>query len=128
MKRITIEDIAKRARVSQGTVSAVINAKNTVKPATRDYILEVMKESNYRPKGIARNLKNANKENSIGLIIKDLAYPFYTSIAKGVREYADSRGYSVMVSSSDDNHECEKKLTHLFSSKDIKGVIIAPVV
>jgi LacI family transcriptional regulator len=128
MKKITIEDIAKRARVSQGTVSAVINAKNTVKPATRDYILEVMKESNYRPKGIARNLKNANQEKSIGLIIKDLTYPFYTSIAKGVSEYAFSQGYSVMVSSSDDNHECEKKLTHLFSSKDIKGVIIAPVV
>jgi LacI family transcriptional regulator len=128
MKKITIEDIAKRARVSQGTVSAVINAKNTVKPATRDYILEVMKESNYRPKGIARNLKNANQEKSIGLIIKDLAYPFYTSIAKGVSEYANSKGYSVIVSSSDDNHECEKKLTHLFSSKDVKGVIIAPVV
>lgn len=128
MKKITIEDIAKRARVSQGTVSAVINAKNTVKPATRDYILEVMKESNYRPKGIARNLKNANQDKSIGLIIKDLTYPFYTSIAKGVSEYATSKGYSVVVSSSDDNHECEKKLTHLFSSKDIKGVIIAPVV
>jgi LacI family transcriptional regulator len=128
MKKITIEDIAKRARVSQGTVSAVINAKNSVKPATRDYILEVMKELNYRPKGVARNLKNANQEKSIGLIIKDLSYPFYTTIAKGVSEYANSKGYSVVVSSSDDNHECEKKLTHLFSSKDIKGVIIAPVV
>ncbi|MBN1397501.1 MAG: LacI family DNA-binding transcriptional regulator [Bacteroidetes bacterium] len=128
MKKITIEDIAKRARVSQGTVSAVINAKNTVKPATRDYILEVMKESNYRPKGIARNLKNANQEKSIGLIIKDLTYPFYSFIAKGVSEYASSKGYSVIVSSSDDNHENEKKLTHLFSSKDIKGVIIAPVI
>jgi LacI family transcriptional regulator len=128
MKKITIEDIAKRARVSQGTVSAVINAKNTVKPATRDYILEVMKESNYRPKGIARNLKNANQEKSIGLIIKDLTYPFYSFIAKGVSDYAISKGYSVIVSSSDDNHECEKKLTHLFSSKDIKGVIIAPVI
>ena len=56
MKKITIEDVAKRARVSKGTVSAVINARNTVRPATRDHILEVMKESNYRPKGIARNL------------------------------------------------------------------------
>ena len=128
MKKITIEDVAKRARVSKGTVSAVINAKNTVKPATRDHILEVMKESNYRPKGIARNLKYSNHEKSIGLIIKDLTYPFYTAISNGVSEYAESKGYSVIVSSSNDNHECEKKLTRLFSSKDIKGVIIAPVV
>ncbi|MGE5847410.1 MAG: LacI family DNA-binding transcriptional regulator, partial [Ignavibacteria bacterium] len=39
MKRITIIDVAKRAGVSKGTVSAVINAKNSVKPGTRDHIL-----------------------------------------------------------------------------------------
>jgi LacI family transcriptional regulator len=128
MKKITIEDVAKRSKVSKGTVSAVINAKTTVKPATRDHILEVMKELNFRPKGVARNLKNGNHEKSIGIIIKDLNYPFYTSIAKGVIDYANSKGFSVIVSSSDDNHESEKKLTHLFSAKDIKGVIIAPVI
>lgn len=128
MKRITIEDVAKRARVSKGTVSAVINAKSTVKPGTRDHILEIMKELNFRPKGVARNLKNGNQDKSIGIIIKDLNYPFYTSIAAGVKEYADEKGYSVIVTSSDDNHECEKKLSHLFSIKDIKGTIIAPVV
>ena len=128
MKKITIDDIAKRARVSKGTVSAVINARSSVKQATRDHILEVMKESNYHPKGIAKNLKFANQEKSIGLIIKDLTYPFYASISKGVSEYAENKGYSVVVSSSNDNHESEIKLTRLFSSKDIKGVIIAPVV
>jgi LacI family transcriptional regulator len=128
MKKITIDDIAKRARVSKGTVSAVINAKATVKQATRDHILEVMKESNYHPKGVAKNLKFADQEKSIGLIIKDLMYPFYATISKGVSEYAEKKGYSVIVASSNDNHECENKLTRLFSSKDIKGVIIAPVV
>ena len=128
MKKITIDDVAKRSKVSKGTVSAVINAKSTVKPATRDHILEVMKELNFRPRGVARNLKNGNHEKSIGIIIKDFNYPFYTSIAKGVINYANSKGFSVIVSSSDDNHEAEKKLTHLYSAKDIKGVIIAPVV
>jgi LacI family transcriptional regulator len=128
MKKITIEDVAKRARVSKGTVSAVINAKTTVKPGTRDRILEVMKELNFRPKGVARNLKNGNQDKSIGIIIKDLSYPFYTSIASGVKDYANEKGYSVIVTCSDDNHECEKKLSHLFSAKDIKGTIIAPVV
>ena len=128
MKRITIEDVAKRTGVSKGTVSAVINAKSTVKPATRDHILAVMKELNFRPKGIARNLKNGTQDKSIGIIIKDLNYPFYTSIATGAKEYAISKGYSVLVTSSDDDHETEKKLSHLFSAKDIKGTIIAPIV
>jgi LacI family transcriptional regulator len=128
MKRITIEDVADHAGVSKGTVSAVINGKNSVKPATRDHILEVMKELNFRPKGMARNLKNRTLDKSIGIIIKDLNYPFYTSIASGAIEYANTKGYSVVVTSSKDNHECEKKLSHLFSTKDIKGAIIAPVV
>jgi DNA-binding LacI/PurR family transcriptional regulator len=128
MKRITIEDVAKRTGVSKGTVSAVINARNTVKPTTRDHILEVMKELNFRPKGVARYLKNGNQDKSIGIIIKDLSYPFYTAIATGVRDYAKSKGYSVIVASSDDDHESEKKSSHLFSAKDIKGIIIAPIV
>ena len=128
MKKITIEDVAKRAGVSKGTISAVINAKNTVKPITRDHILAVMKDLNFRPKGVARNLKNGTQDKSIGIIIKDLSYPFYTSIAVGVKEYASKKGYSVIVTSSDDDHECEKNLSHLFSTKDIKGTIIAPIV
>lgn len=128
MKKITIDDVAKRARVSKGTVSAVINAKNTVKPATRDHILETMKELNFRPRGVARNLKNGAKDRCIGVIIKDLNYPFYTSIVHGVTEYASSKGYSVVVASSNDSNEREKQLSHLFSAKDIKGVIIAPVI
>lgn len=126
MKRITIEDVAKKAGVSKGTVSAVMNAKDTVKPGTRDHILDVMKELNFRPKGVARNLKNGGHDKSIGIIIKDLNYPFYTSIATGAKEYADTKGYSVIVTSSEDNHEYEEQLTHLFSTKDIKGTIIAP--
>ncbi|HCV41940.1 MAG TPA: LacI family transcriptional regulator [Bacteroidetes bacterium] len=128
MKRITIVEVAKRAGVSKGTVSAVINARRTVKPSTRDYVLEVMKELHFRPKGVARNLKNGGQDKSIGIIIKDLNYPFYTTIATGVKEYANSKGYAVIVASSENDHECEKTFTHLFSSKDIKGAIIAPIV
>ncbi len=128
MKRITIVEVATKAGVSKGTVSAVINAKNTVKPVTRDHILEIMKELNFRPRGVARNLKNGNQYKSIGVIIKDLNYPFYTSIATGVKEYANSKGYSVIVTSSENDHECEKSFSHLFSAKDVKGTIIAPIV
>ncbi len=128
MKRITIEDVASKAGVSKGTVSAVLNGKNSVKPHTRERILAVMKELNFRPRGMARNLKNGSEDRSIGIIIKDMNYPFYTSIASGVRAYAVAHGYQVIITSSENDHECEKKFTHLFSTKDIKGAIIAPIV
>lgn len=128
MKRITIEDVAKRAGVSKGTVSAVMNAKNTVKPETRDHVLEIMKELHFRPKGVARNLRNGDGDKCIGIIIKDLNYPFYTEIATGVRDYAKSKGYSLLVTSSENDHHSEKRFSQLFSAKDIKGAIIAPIV
>ncbi|MGD0035902.1 MAG: LacI family DNA-binding transcriptional regulator [Bacteroidota bacterium] len=128
MKKITIDDVAKKANVSKGTVSAVINAKNTVRPVTRDHILELMKELNFRPKGVARNLKNENQDKCIGIIIKDLNYPFYTSIATGIHDFAKTKGYSVIVTSSENDHTSEKRFSHLFSAKDIKGAIIAPIV
>lgn len=127
MKKITIVDVAKKAGVSKGTVSAVINGRNTVKASTRDRILDVMKEMHFRPKGMARNLKVGEQDKSIGIVVKDIQYPFYTRIAAGVKDYANSKGYTVLVTSSQDSHEFEKKITHLFTTKDIKGVIIAPV-
>lgn len=128
MRKVTINDVAKRAKVSKGTVSAVINGKSTVKPSTRYHIIEIMKELNYRPRGFARNLKVGQPEKCIGVILKDLSYPFYTSIAAGAKEYAKSKGYSVLVASSDEDHETEQQLTRMFSAKDVKGVIIAPIV
>ena len=128
MKKVTIDDVARSAGVSKGTVSAVINGKSTVSPGTRDLVLEVMKKLHFRPRGVARNLKSSGQDKCIGIIIKDLNYPFYTSIAFGAKEYANSKGYSVIVTSSEDDQECEKELTHLYSTKDIKGTIIAPVV
>ena len=128
MKKITISDVANKVGVSKGTVSAVINTKNTVESSTRDQVLEAMKELNFRPKGRARNLKNELQDKSIGIIIKDINYPFYTSIASGAKEYANSKGYSIIIASSENDHECEKQFSHFFSTKDIKGTIMAPIV
>ena len=128
MKKVTISDVAKRAEVSIGTVSAVINEKDTVKLETRKAVLNAMKELNYRPHGSARNLKNSDTYvDSIGLLIRELDNPFYTAIALGVMEYARSKGYLVIIASSEGDHTYEEKITHGFSGKDIKGAIIAPV-
>ena len=128
MERITIDHVAQKAGVSKSTVSAVINSKGSVKPATKDRILEVMKELNFRPRGVARNLKNVSLDKAIAIITKDLYYPFYSAIASGAKEYAKEKGYTLILASSDSSHENEKRLSHFFSVKDVKGTIICPVV
>ncbi len=62
----------------------------------------------------------------IGIIIKDF-YPSYSSIVSGVKQYAKEKGYSVITMSSDNDYECEKKLSDLISLREADGVIIAPV-
>ncbi len=128
VKKPTIMDVAREAGVSKGTVSAVINQKSTVSTRTRQHVLDVMKNLNYRPLGMARNLsQSALEDKSIGLIIKDLNNPFYTSIAIGVKEFANRKGYHVFINSSENDHRNEETLSHMYSVKDIKGAIIAPV-
>ena len=127
IKEVTIEEIAKKAGVSKGTVSAVLNEKNNVKASTKENILQVMKALNYRPKGVARNLKIGNAGKCIGIIVKELNYPFFTTIAEGAKEFARSRGYSLIIASSDYDLGSEKRFTDLFSAKDIRGAIIAPI-
>ncbi|MCD6375899.1 MAG: LacI family DNA-binding transcriptional regulator [Caldisericaceae bacterium] len=127
MKKTTINDVAERAGVSKATVSAVINGKPTVKASTRERVLSIMKELNFRPKGQARNLKRTFIDKSIGLLIRELDNPFYTSLAVGVKKYANQHNYTVFISSSECNHQNEEKITKLLVAKDIKGTIIAPV-
>ncbi len=128
MKKVTIDDIAREAGVSKGTVSAVINQKNTVNSETREIVLDTMKQLNYRPKGSARNLRRVKKGYaSIGLLVRELDNPFYTTLALGVMEYAISKGYLVFIASSEGDHNSEDKITDSFAVRDIKGAIIAPV-
>jgi len=127
MNKPTIEDVARKAGVSKGTVSAVINNRSTIKASTRELILKVIKDLNYRPKGFARILKGRNSEKSVGLITRSLDNPFYTSIAMGIKHYANTRGYVLLVACSESNHENERTISQLFSNKDVNGVIISPI-
>lgn len=128
MSKVTIDDVARRAGVSKGTVSAVINEKHTVRQETRQAVLSAMKELHYRPRGSARNLKSPTTGSaSIGLLVRELDNPFYTGIALGVMEHAKSKGYFVSIASLEGDHTYEEKITQSFSHRDIKGAIIAPV-
>jgi LacI family transcriptional regulator len=128
MKNVTIDDIAREAGVSKGTVSAVINQKNTVNAETRELVLGTMKKLNYRPRGSARNLRGGSRGYAnIGLLIRELDNPFYTNLALGVQEYSRDKGYMVSIASSEGSHSYEEKITDSYAVKDIKGAIIAPV-
>ncbi|HKJ69751.1 MAG TPA: LacI family DNA-binding transcriptional regulator [bacterium] len=127
MKKVTIRDVAKYAGVSIATVSAVINGKNIVAPDTRAEVLKAIKKLNYQPKGTARNLKR-EKLKLIGFVIKEMDNPFFASVVMGAEEYANSKGYSLLVAHSEGDYLKEKGAVESFVSKDFSGCIISNVV
>ncbi|WDL96094.1 LacI family DNA-binding transcriptional regulator [Alicyclobacillus sp. ALC3] len=95
----TIKDVAKAANVSLSTVSLALRSDPKVKESTRRRVLEVARELQYRPNGIARDLKT-RKTDTICILLHDLGGPFYSELIRGVQEVAKSSGYNTIASGS----------------------------
>ncbi|HBE77049.1 MAG TPA: LacI family transcriptional regulator [Firmicutes bacterium] len=120
----TISDIAKCANVSKATVSRVINNKSEgVGEETKQKILNIIKEMNYQPSLIARGLVT-KRIQSIGLIIPDIANPFFPQLARGAEDAALKRGYNLFLCNSDNSLEKEKNYINAFIKKSVDGVIL----
>ncbi len=127
MSNVTIRDVADRAGVSIGTVSAVINRKSTVSDATRRKVEEAIEDLNYRPSAAARRRLQRTTEKSIGLVIKEVNNPYFADIVIGAQEAAAERGYRVLVVSSERTYKVEQDLVELLVAKDVEGLIINPL-
>lgn len=95
----TLKDVAKAANVALSTVSLALRNNPRVKEATRRRVLEAARELQYRPNGIARDLK-AQRTDTICLLLHDLGGPFYSELIRGVQDVATSHGYNTIASGS----------------------------
>lgn len=127
MSNVTIHDVAERAGVSIGTVSAVINRKNTVSKKTQRKVLQAISELNYRPSAAARRRLQPAAEKSIGLVIKEVHNNYFADVIIGVQQAATARGYNVLVVSSERTYQLEQELVELLVAKDVEGIIINPL-
>jgi len=122
-RRATRADVAHKARVSVATVSYVINdGPRPVAKATRDRVLRVIRQLDYRPSEVARSLR-LQKTRTIGLILPDTANPFYAALAKGVEDTGFSHGYSVLLCHSDYDATREQAYAEVMITKQVDGVI-----
>ena len=95
-KRPTVADVARAAGVSMMTVSRVMNDKPGVGEETRQQIRELANEMGYRPSQIARSLAT-RQTSSIGLVVPDIANPFFAQIARGAEDAAFEHHYSLFL-------------------------------
>lgn len=91
---ITRTDVAKRAGVSVGTVSNVMNNKESVKPEYVKRVKKAIEELNYIPDFTAKSLAK-RKSNHIGVAVYEMTNPYHAEIIEGLEEYAAGKGYMV---------------------------------
>lgn len=118
----TIKDVAKKAGVSISTVSRVLTSRAHVNEETKEKVIKVIEELNFKPNLIARGLKE-RRTNTIGLIIPDISNPYYPKIAKSVEDYAKQLGYAVILCNTYDNLEEELKYVDMLKKRYIDGII-----
>lgn len=118
----TIYDVAKRARVSTATVSAVLNGTAYVSPELTARVNEAVKELDYTINAIARGLQT-RRTNMIGMLVPDIAEPVYSVMVKGVEAGLKSAGYSLLIASTHNKVEEQSRYLRLLRSKQVDGML-----
>jgi len=120
----TIKDVATYAGVSVATVSAVINNNKYVSPDLVQRVHESITALGYERNSLAQGLKKQTS-HTIGLIVSDITNPFFTSVARGVEDVANARGYSLILGNTDEGLQKEMNYMRLLASKRADGLIVA---
>lgn len=120
----TLNDVARRAGVSRGTVSRVLNGRADVKPETRERILRIMHELNYHPSGVARGLRLGNTR-TIALLVSDISgNAHFSTIVHGVEDVAQEHGYTVLLGNTNEDDAKEQAYLKLFAERRVEGLIL----
>lgn len=120
---VGIRDVAKRAHVSTSTVSLVLNNSGYVSEETRKKVMQAVKELNYVPNELARNLFHS-KTNMIGVILPDIYHPFYGSFARCVEIELYAYGYKMMLCSTAQKRNGEKEYIDMLNRQMMDGIIM----
>jgi LacI family transcriptional regulator len=121
--RVTIADVAREAGVSMMTVSRVINDKGEISSSTRQHVLDVIERLGYRPSSIARGLVT-QRTGTLGLVVPDIANPFFSEVARGAEDRASAASYNVFVCNTDESPQQERTILESLEEKRVDGLIL----
>src|SRR5437773_6024355 len=124
--RVTIQDVAGHAGVSAMTVSRVINDHPRVSAGTRERVETSIAKLGYVPNRVARGLIQ-RKTHAFGVIVPDVANPFFTLVVRGVEQVAWRAGYHVILCDTQGDLERERGYLEDMVAFQVEGVLIAPV-
>ena len=123
---VSVRDVAAAASVSVGTVSNVLNRPDKVASETVARVQAAIAELGFVRNDAARQLR-AGKSRSIGMVVLDVANPFFTDVARGAEDRAAEAGLALLLGNSDEKAEREATYLDLFEEQRVAGVLITPV-
>jgi LacI family transcriptional regulator len=123
---VSIREVAAYAGVSVGTVSNVLNRPDVVAEPTRSRVQAAIKQLGFIRNESARQLR-AGRSRTVGLIVLDVANPFFTDVARGVEDEASESGLAVILCNSDDQQTKETHYLELLEEHRVQGILITPV-
>jgi LacI family transcriptional regulator len=119
-----MKDIAAELGVSIVTVSSALRNKGRVSSGMRARILKRARELNYRTDLTARGLATGHT-NLIGMIVPDLMHPFFAALAKFLSRNLRDKGYSLVISSSEDDPQLELDEVETFLARRVDALVLA---
>ena len=125
-KKATLEDVARAAGVGPMTVSRTINNHPYVAEETAKRVRAAIRQLDYRPNQAARML-TGQLSRSIGLIVPDLADPFFSVVSHAVQEAARESGYLVWLAASNDDPSIEAAQVEQMTHHPVDGILLVPV-
>ena len=123
---VTLKELAARAEVHASTVSRVANNDPSLRiaPATRSRIEALLRETEYRPNGVARGLK-LRQTLVLAVVIPDITNPLFAAIFRGIEDGATPRGYQVLLCNTDGSPERQRAHLQSLAARRVDGVILA---
>jgi LacI family transcriptional regulator len=123
-----MRDVADEAGVSLMTVSRVVNGEPGVMPETAARVERAIRRLGYQRNDMARHLRRKGQATqTIGLLVDDLANPFFAALARAVEDEARLRKYVVLIGSSNDELRREQEVVSAFCARRVDGLIVVPV-
>jgi LacI family transcriptional regulator len=121
--RVTLQEVARRAKVSPATVSRVLNNTGRVKDAARVRVLKAIDELDYRPNLLARTLARG-QSRTLGLIVSNLKNPFFLDVFQAFEAEAHAKGFEVVVANTDYRPEQLAKQVKLMEGRRVAGLAV----
>jgi len=124
MKKITINDLANKLKISKSTISKALKGYPDVSEKTRKKVLRLAKKLNYTPNNIASSLRT-HQTKTLGVIIPTIVHHFFSKVIDGLINEAEKHGYLIILLQSDERVELEEKQIDLLIQKQVDGILIS---